>query len=109
MENDGPLLTIGELARRVGVPVRTIRFWSDSNGIKLSRNGHQPEDDPGQRCKPGGLAGLACLVAPAGAFGLALVAAAGPQGNQVAVEGDLEGQVGGEVVKVLRGKSIRSR
>jgi MerR family regulatory protein len=30
MENDGPLLTIGELARRVGVPVRTIRFWSDS-------------------------------------------------------------------------------
>jgi hypothetical protein len=82
---------------------------SAPNGIKLSRNGHQPEDDPGQRCKPGGLAGLACLVAPAGAFGLALVAAAGPQGNQVAVEGDLEGQVGGEVVKVLRGKSIRSR
>ena len=30
MENDGPLLTIGELARSVGVPVRTIRFWSDS-------------------------------------------------------------------------------
>src|ERR1700722_16638989 len=30
MENDGSLLTIGELARRVGVPVRTIRFWSDS-------------------------------------------------------------------------------
>ena len=30
MENDGPLLTIGELAGRVGVPVRTIRFWSDS-------------------------------------------------------------------------------
>lgn len=30
MENDEPLLTIGELARRVGVPVRTIRFWSDS-------------------------------------------------------------------------------
>jgi DNA-binding transcriptional MerR regulator len=30
MENDGPLLTIGELARRAGVPVRTIRFWSDS-------------------------------------------------------------------------------
>jgi DNA-binding transcriptional MerR regulator len=30
MENDGTLLTIGELARRVGVPVRTIRFWSDS-------------------------------------------------------------------------------
>jgi DNA-binding transcriptional MerR regulator len=30
MENDEPFLTIGELARRVGVPVRTIRFWSDS-------------------------------------------------------------------------------
>jgi DNA-binding transcriptional MerR regulator len=30
MDNDGPLLTIGELARRAGVPVRTIRFWSDS-------------------------------------------------------------------------------
>jgi DNA-binding transcriptional MerR regulator len=29
MEDDGPLLFIGELARRVGVPVRTIRFWSD--------------------------------------------------------------------------------
>src|SRR5205085_2011678 len=29
MENERPLLTIGELARRVGVPVRTIRFWSD--------------------------------------------------------------------------------
>jgi DNA-binding transcriptional MerR regulator len=24
-----PLLTIGQLARRTGVPVRTIRFWSD--------------------------------------------------------------------------------
>jgi DNA-binding transcriptional MerR regulator len=30
MDNDGPLLTIGELARRAGVPVRTIRFWSDA-------------------------------------------------------------------------------
>jgi DNA-binding transcriptional MerR regulator len=26
---DPPLLTIGQLARRSGVPVRTIRFWSD--------------------------------------------------------------------------------
>jgi DNA-binding transcriptional MerR regulator len=26
---DHPLLTIGQLARRSGVPVRTIRFWSD--------------------------------------------------------------------------------
>src|ERR1700723_4055762 len=30
MENDGPLLTMGERARRAGVPVRTIRFWADS-------------------------------------------------------------------------------
>jgi hypothetical protein len=29
MDDDGPLLTIGELARRTGQPVRTIRFWSD--------------------------------------------------------------------------------
>ena len=30
MGNDGSLLSIGELARRTGVPVRTIRFWSDA-------------------------------------------------------------------------------
>ena len=30
MENDGYLLTIGELARRTGEPMRTIRFWTDS-------------------------------------------------------------------------------
>jgi DNA-binding transcriptional MerR regulator len=30
MGDGGPLLAIGELARRAGVPVRTIRFWSDS-------------------------------------------------------------------------------
>ena len=30
MENDGSLLSIGELARRAGLPVRTIRFWSDA-------------------------------------------------------------------------------
>ena len=30
MEDDGPLLPIGELARRSGLPVRTIRFWSDA-------------------------------------------------------------------------------
>jgi DNA-binding transcriptional MerR regulator len=27
--DDAPLLSIGQLARRSGVPVRTIRFWSD--------------------------------------------------------------------------------
>lgn len=30
MKDDGPLLSIGELARRAGLPVRTIRFWSDA-------------------------------------------------------------------------------
>jgi DNA-binding transcriptional MerR regulator len=30
MEDDAPLLSIGELARRAGLPVRTIRFWSDT-------------------------------------------------------------------------------
>ena len=30
MEDGGPLLSIGELARRAGLPVRTIRFWSDA-------------------------------------------------------------------------------
>ena len=29
MKDDGPLLSIGELSRRAGLPVRTIRFWSD--------------------------------------------------------------------------------
>jgi DNA-binding transcriptional MerR regulator/AcrR family transcriptional regulator len=28
-QDDGPLLSIGELAKRTGLPVRTIRFWSD--------------------------------------------------------------------------------
>ena len=30
MENDDRLLSIGELASRTGLPVRTIRFWSDA-------------------------------------------------------------------------------
>jgi DNA-binding transcriptional MerR regulator len=30
MEDDGPMLSIGELARRTGLPARTIRFWSDA-------------------------------------------------------------------------------
>jgi len=30
MEDDGPVLSIGELARRAGLPVRTIRVWSDA-------------------------------------------------------------------------------
>jgi DNA-binding transcriptional MerR regulator len=30
VDDDGLLLSIGELARRSGLPVRTIRFWSDA-------------------------------------------------------------------------------
>jgi len=33
MENDDPLLSIGELASRTGLPVRTIRFWSDAGVV----------------------------------------------------------------------------
>ena len=29
MEDDEPVLSIGEMTRRTGLPVRTIRFWSD--------------------------------------------------------------------------------
>ena len=30
VDDDSLLLSIGELARRSGLPVRTIRFWSDA-------------------------------------------------------------------------------
>jgi DNA-binding transcriptional MerR regulator len=30
MSTDGALFTIGQLARRTGVPTRTVRFWSDA-------------------------------------------------------------------------------
>jgi DNA-binding transcriptional MerR regulator len=30
MSTDGELFTIGQLARRTGVPTRTVRFWSDA-------------------------------------------------------------------------------
>src|SRR3954452_20623985 len=32
MHDDGPLITIGELARRTGLTVRTLRFYAD-NGL----------------------------------------------------------------------------
>jgi hypothetical protein len=79
------------------------------NDIKLSRDRQQPEDDLGQRGQPGCLAGFAGLVPPTGPLGFALVAAAGPPGDEVAVVGDLVSQVGGEVAETVRGKSIRSR
>jgi hypothetical protein len=49
-------------------------------------------------------AGLADLVPPAGALGFAGVAASWPSGYQVAMEGDLEGQVGDEITEAVRGK-----
>ena len=83
--------------------------WSWANDIKLRRDWHQPENDPGQRGQPGCLARFPGLVAAAGPLGLALVAAARAPGDEVALEGDLEGQVGGEVAEAVRGKSFRSR
>lgn len=44
---DGPLLTIGDLARRTGLPVRTIRFWSDAGLVPESARtaaGHRRYD-----------------------------------------------------------------
>ena len=52
---------------------------------------------------------LAGLVAASGALGFAFEAASGAARDKVAVVGDLGGQVGGELVKERRGKSIRSR
>jgi len=95
------------VVRRPDYPGAAHRAWL--NDIKLRRDGHQPEYDLGQRDQPAGLAGLAGLVPAAGALGLALVTPSGPRGHQVAVVGDLEGQVGCELVKALRGKRIRSR
>jgi hypothetical protein len=53
--------------------------------------------------------GLRVLYRPPLPFGLAFVAAPGAVRDEVAVPGDLGGQVGGELVKERRGKSIRSR
>ncbi|MFG1610953.1 MerR family transcriptional regulator [Actinoplanes sp. NPDC049265] len=33
MDDDDGLLTIGQLARRTGLPVRTLRFWSDEGAV----------------------------------------------------------------------------
>jgi hypothetical protein len=79
------------------------------NDVKLSGNGHPPEYDLGQWCQACGLAWLAGLVPAARALGLAFVATSGAGRDEVAVPGDLGGQVGGELVKERRGKSIRSR
>ncbi|HWS39280.1 MAG TPA: MerR family transcriptional regulator [Actinoplanes sp.] len=33
MDRDADLLTIGQLARRSGIPARTLRFWSDAGAV----------------------------------------------------------------------------
>ena len=91
---------------------RRARATRRPNDIELSGNGHQPEPDHGEGRQPRGLAGLAGLVPAAAPLGFALVAAPGPPGppgDKVALEGDLEGQVGGRLCEAVRGKSIRSR
>ncbi len=48
MENRNGPYAIGELARRTGLPVRTIRFWSDAGIVPPSgrnRAGHRLYDD----------------------------------------------------------------
>ena len=87
----------------------TVRRWLWPNDVKLSWNWHEPEDYLGQGCQPRGFAWLAGLVPAARTLGLAFVAAPRAFRDQVAVPGDLGGQVGGELVKERRGKSIRSR
>ena len=37
MNDDAELFTIGQLARRTGVPVRTIRFWSDAGVLPAAQ------------------------------------------------------------------------
>jgi DNA-binding transcriptional MerR regulator len=46
--NDGRMYSIGDLARRAGLPVRTIRFWSDAGVVPetgRSPAGHRIYDD----------------------------------------------------------------
>ncbi|WP_377274477.1 MerR family transcriptional regulator [Peterkaempfera sp. SMS 1(5)a] len=47
MQAAGPLLTIGDLARRTGLPVRTIRYWSETGVVPeatRSAGGHRLYD-----------------------------------------------------------------
>jgi hypothetical protein len=86
-----------------------VRAGQRAMALSLSGDRHQPEDDLRQGREPGGLAVLAGLVPAPWALGLAFVAAAWPARDEVAVPGDLGGQVRGELVKERRGKSTRSR
>ena len=67
MENDEPLLSIGELARRTGLPVRTIRFWSDAGVLPPAARA-----EGGRRLYNAACAGQAELVATLRELGLGL-------------------------------------
>jgi len=67
MENDEPLLSIGELARRTGLPVRTIRFWSDAGVLAPAARG-----EGGRRLYGAACADQAELVATLRELGLGL-------------------------------------
>ena len=85
----------------------SLAFWA--NGIKLRWHWQGPEDDPGQGRELARLAGLAGLVPAAAPLGLALMPPARALGHEAGVPGDLEGQVGGEVVTLASGESCRGR
>jgi DNA-binding transcriptional MerR regulator len=67
MENDEPLLSIGELARRTGLPVRTIRFWSDAGVLPPAAR-----TEGGRRLYEAGCVGRLELVATLRELGLGL-------------------------------------
>jgi len=67
MENDGSLLSIGELARRTGLPVRTIRFWSDAGVLPPAAR-----TETGRRLYEAACADQAELVATLRELGLGL-------------------------------------
>jgi hypothetical protein len=51
MEDAAAMLTIGQLAQRTGLPVRTIRYWSDIGGALPGRWPGRPGEvrAPGRR------------------------------------------------------------
>jgi hypothetical protein len=59
MEDAAAMLTIGQLAQRTGLPVRTIRYWSDIGGALPGRWPGRPGEvrAPGRR-GGGGRVGL---------------------------------------------------
>ena len=67
MEHDEPLLSIGELARRTGLPVRTIRFWSDAGVLPPAARA-----EGGRRLYDAACADQAGLVATLRELGLGL-------------------------------------